>query len=339
MQGVRFLYTTDDGIKDHIFSLHQSLLAKRRKLLDPELVNKNKKWKDLFTEGPEVTDAILGSLDEESFLACRLVCQGWRGPVNKYKPTWKKMKKKPFGETLFSALTKGQNHVVEMMISNVVVFPFVDQEQEVMDYKILLEDGTVEKKRSDVTTTCPIHVASRWGQTSTVEMLLDMGVSEHSQNTYNQTPLHEASLFGRTDVAKVLLSNGADVNLKDGEGDSALHGAAGHGHLDTVSLLLEHGAEVNSKSGFPSGESTPLHMAAYGNSFHHCGPPEQGNEHTLVAEALILHGASINEKNHNGDTPLHWSKRADMVEMLCSHGAEVNSRNNKNKTPLQIFFI
>ena len=45
-----------------------------------------KGWSDLFIKCPDIGEAILGPLDVESALACRMVCTEWRHLVNNFKP-------------------------------------------------------------------------------------------------------------------------------------------------------------------------------------------------------------------------------------------------------------
>ena len=49
-------------------------------------------WENLFRICPEAREIILGSVDLESALACRLVCKEWRVTVNYYKKLWAKIK-------------------------------------------------------------------------------------------------------------------------------------------------------------------------------------------------------------------------------------------------------
>ena len=47
----------------------------------------------IFSDGHlNVAEHILGYLDTESFLASRLVCEGWRRIVNVHKQQWTKIK-------------------------------------------------------------------------------------------------------------------------------------------------------------------------------------------------------------------------------------------------------
>jgi len=48
-------------------------------------------WESLFRKCPEAREIILGRIDLESALACRLVCKEWRVTVNYYKKLWAKI--------------------------------------------------------------------------------------------------------------------------------------------------------------------------------------------------------------------------------------------------------
>ena len=48
-------------------------------------------WENLFKKVPEAREIILGRLELESALTCRLVCKEWRETVNRYKKLWGKV--------------------------------------------------------------------------------------------------------------------------------------------------------------------------------------------------------------------------------------------------------
>lgn len=58
------------------------------------------------------------------------------------------------------------------------------------------------------------------------------------------TPLHVASFFGHSSVIEVLLQYGADMEANDGEGRTPLWWATYNGHEQAVRLLLQKGAAV-----------------------------------------------------------------------------------------------
>ena len=48
-------------------------------------------WENLFKKVPEAREIILGRIELESALTCRLVCKEWRETVNCYRKLWRKV--------------------------------------------------------------------------------------------------------------------------------------------------------------------------------------------------------------------------------------------------------
>lgn len=67
------------------------------------------------------------------------------------------------------------------------------------------------------------HYASRAGQQSVCELLLDCGACVNVQTRGGATPLHRAAYCGHHSVLKLLLDRGADPCLTDDDGSTALH--------------------------------------------------------------------------------------------------------------------
>jgi len=258
-----FFTTKDEEIKEHISSSHFWMLAKKQKLSEPasfQDLNATKAWKDIFQVTPhEVTRAILGSLDNETFLACRLVCQGWRSAVNRYKPKWEKIK--GYGEyqdALSDAIKKGQTLVAEMLVSNAANFELTE------DFE------GVECK--------PMHLAARVGKISMVEMLIEKGANIDSKDLAGRTPLFIAAEGDSPPLVDLLIANGADVNSRDNEdNDTPLHRASRGKNAAIVELLLLNGANVNLTNGK---EESPLHIASK-------------NGEASIVEVLLKNGADV----------------------------------------------
>ncbi len=64
---------------------------------------------------------------------------------------------------------------------------------------------------------------------------------------HGDCPIHHASRNGDTEIVRVLIDHDADVNAANERGQTVLYCAGGHGHLDTVRLLLENNADRNVK--------------------------------------------------------------------------------------------
>src|SRR6266403_319731 len=97
----------------------------------------------------------------------------------------------------------------------------------------------------------PLHLTAQHGFHRVAEWLIttcsqDVNISSNR----SPTPLHIASRYGRFSVVQVLLKHHADVGARDHTNDdwSPLHYASWYNHPTISRELLKHGASVNSKS-------------------------------------------------------------------------------------------
>jgi len=228
----------------------------------------------LFTDTYlHMAEIVMKDLDNESFLASRLVCKDWRVIVNNHKPKWKKINQ----TCIIDAARAGHLNMVELLLA---------------------KGANVNTEMPHIRDTA-LHKASRLGYAQIVEVLLANGAQVNKVNNISETALHMASLMGRTSAVRVLLSHGANVNGAWTIGIDYPHGqnpfntvnpvfaharsgqmflptraplvmASMQGHLGVVKVLLEHGADVRIQ------ENSALHYAT-------------GNRHREVAEALKAH--------------------------------------------------
>ncbi|SRR6266478_4179429 len=91
----------------------------------------------------------------------------------------------------------------------------------------------------------PLHLASFFGQTSSLEFLIRNGarLETHSENKLNATPLQSAVAAHQVKSAAVLLAHHANPNCRGELGYTPLFEAAESGQVDVVVLLLKHGAD------------------------------------------------------------------------------------------------
>jgi ankyrin repeat protein len=90
-----------------------------------------------------------------------------------------------------------------------------------------------------------LHLASFFGRSGTVHVLLDRGADPNLWATggLHVQPLHSAVAGGHEDVARMLIEGGAEIDRAQGEGYTPLMGAAQSGLRRTVDLLLARGAD------------------------------------------------------------------------------------------------
>ena len=105
----------------------------------------------------------------------------------------------------------------------------------------------------------PLGLAVFFGNTSTVDVLLQAGadVNQQSRENMKVSPLHSAAAARRVDLAEMLLVKGANPNSRAEGGFTPLHEVAVTGQLELAALLLKHGADINAKDN--SGKTTLAH--------------------------------------------------------------------------------
>jgi len=215
----------------------------------------------IFTDTYQhLAEIVMKHLDDESFLASRLVCKDWRVIVNSDRQKWRKINQ----TSIIDAARAGHLNVVELL---------------------LIKGANVNTEMPNIRETA-LHKASRRGYAQIVEVLLANGAHVNKVNHNSETALHMASLMGRTAAVRVLLSYGANVNgawqIGTPQGQMSpiwynppvthapLVMASMQGHLEVVKVLLEHGADVTIH------KNSALRYAT-------------GNRHRDVVEALKAH--------------------------------------------------
>ncbi|KAF9936331.1 hypothetical protein BGZ67_002443 [Mortierella alpina] len=95
--------------------------------------------------------------------------------------------------------------------------------------------------------------------------------SVQMSNKQGWSPLTAAARYGVTSMVEMVLNLGADLNHRDEEGNTALHHAAAYGHLQTITLLIERGSSATIKNNggwtavdFAYSDKVSAHMEASG---------------------------------------------------------------------------
>jgi ankyrin repeat protein len=179
--------------------------------------------------------------------------------------------------------------------------------------------------RSDPEKYTALHLASRWGYTKIVELLLDKHADVKAKDWNGMTPIYSAISNAREvpRIVELLINKGIDVNTKEENGCNPLFLASSAGHRDIAELLINKGADVNPKENH---KFTALHEASL------CG-------HKEIVELLINRGADVNFQDHNGRTALYTAimySHKEIVELLISNGADVNIQDDYGNTALYI---
>lgn len=190
--------------------------------------------------------------------------------------------------------------------------------------QILMEvGGALEEPNLQEKT--PLMLACENNHPEVVKTLMDIGADVNQKNAYGETALMLACVDEQVSVSivKILIENGALVDEKTLQGVTALMLASEYGNVEIVKLLIDAGADLN--HGNAKGGSALMLACEYG-----C---------VEVVETLIEKGANVNQKDVEGTTPLMFSclhEKNSVVDILVSKGAHINEKNVRGWTALTI---
>ena len=170
----------------------------------------------------------------------------------------------------------------------------------------LLEIGANPKAASKTGFT-PLVFAVTRNDVASIDKLIAAGADPNYTLPSGNKPLLVAMAYRHTEAALALLDRGADMTVRDRAGNTPLHLAAQVGNTAVVKSLLAKGADANVKTprstpaagrgggggfrGGPSGEQTPLMMAARG-------------DHEETMRALVAGGADPKIRAQDGSNLL-----------------------------------
>ena len=265
----------------------------------------------------------------------------WKWAIN----AWDSRSSYNTNTPLHLAVQKGQNDVVELLLSNganpdgwrqtinefdeekwdkceVPPLHYAVQSNQETIIELLLDNGANVDSEDSCGRTA-LHEAATVGSNTIVEQLIAKGADINKKGGHiDCTPLHEAVEAGAKTVVEALINHGAQINALDCFGSSPLHKAAENGQVDIVKVLLDHNPGVNIKGGHT--ESTPLHCAIKSG-------------HEIVVNMLLINGADVTARDNTGQTPLHLASEHglhSLVEQLIRKEADINAKNNQGMTPL-----
>jgi ankyrin repeat protein len=167
----------------------------------------------------------------------------------------------------------------------------------------LVEIGANPKAASKGGFT-PLVFAITENNVPSIDKLIAAGADPNYTLPSGNKPLLVAMAYRHTEATLALLERGADITARDRAGNSPLHLAAQVGNVAVVKALLAKGADANARTprstmaasgrgggggfrGGPSGEQTPLMLAARG-------------DHLETMKALIAGGADPSLKAQDG---------------------------------------
>ena len=248
----------------------------------------------------------------------------------------------PFREGLFLSAVNGNTDILRCFIEN---------------------KADVDARTGNCHCTLLI-VASKYGHTNAVNVLLQYGANVALTDKSGRTALHFAagSSDNSCEILRCLIENGADIDKGRNDNQTPLMIAAQKGHVSVATFLIEHGANVDLQD---ENGNTALHHTLYGSDVSceilSCltgsGADVNGvnkvkhtplmiaakRGHLNALTLLIKHGAhDVDLQDSDGYTALHYAVYSsdiscEILSCLIGIGADVNARtNNVNVTPLMI---
>ena len=170
-------------------------------------------------------------------------------------------------------------------------------------------------------------LASKYGQLSVVELLLDEGANSNIRDSLSGfTPLHQAVRCSQLDIIVLLLNRGADASARFIAAPKSLvtpTSSDASSHSDNADDGVDGEYEDN---------ETLLHAVAY-----NWGEPMQELKMPSIVSLLLKHGLLIDVVDSNLRTSLHIACSEDnllAVSTLLNHGASPGARDRDGYTPL-----
>jgi serine/threonine-protein phosphatase 6 regulatory ankyrin repeat subunit B len=184
----------------------------------------------------------------------------------------------------------------------------------------LLEFGARVDLRTRYGGLSALMIASRFGNTVAVELLLEYGAYVNAQSSNGWSALMFANENGHEETAQILEKYGGKVYNMQPDDDSETKKwlelviiiACENGCTEKVIQLLKQGIDVNMTD---EDDGWSLLMIV-----SRSGYPE-------LAKVLLEHGADVKLKNTMGLSALMFATQngqTETIKVLCSHGANIN---------------
>ena len=248
--------TTDELVRALHEDQSQQMVSKEIQMVLKHLLEENKKLKKrvkdleakqlpekgpisctsssyvLFTKNvPHILEKIFLSLDFESYKTCLEVSSTWKRLLTSESIT------KRAKDVFHDDIQKDQKKLYH-----------ASGEGNAKEVKRFLFPGMLDVNCIVRAYGTPMCMASSWGHSNVVQLLLNAGADINKRDGFGCTPLHYAATNGHKYVVQLLLKGGANVNGDSGSDNVSKYGftplnvARRSGQSDVVRLLLERGA-------------------------------------------------------------------------------------------------
>ncbi|GBG29345.1 Ankyrin repeat domain-containing protein 17 [Hondaea fermentalgiana] len=160
-----------------------------------------------------------------------------------------------------------------------------------------------------------LMVASRFGRTECMQLLIDAGANIDIQDKEGLTAVMIACRHGKLDAARILAEQGAKIDTQNDDGRTALVFACALDQPRIAQMLIEHDAALDLQDG--KGYTALMFASLF--------------DQTEIAQMLIDRGANIDLQNAEGWTALMLACRYDQpqtAQRLIHCNAKLDLENN-----------
>jgi len=192
---------------------------------------------------------------------------------------------------------------------------------------LILYEAVIDLRDGSLRT--PLHSAAAFNHNRIVELLLENGADPEAKDMLAMTPFLMAVTLGGSQSAKILLDHGADITATDSSLNSCLHLAIKYKRAEMVKMLLERDTDQMLILSKDKDLRSVFHLAA-------------GLENSEILEILIQwrkqHDVKI-DRDVNEKTPLHIAAEngaLECVELLSSCKDMLNDRDELGLTALHL---
>lgn len=179
-----------------------------------------------------------------------------------------------------------------------------DQCEKILDRHRNDPEAITVFSRDDLGRTA-LHMASDYGHTSTIHLLVQKGCVVNTTDYHGSTPLHLACQRGHQHATMLLLHYNADILAQDNDGNIPIHLCCSNGHEECAKALVYfdlQNEELDVNALNKHGD-TPLHLSA-----------RWGFEN--IVKLLLDNGASSRVVNKRNEKPLDCACNLQIKRLL-----------------------
>ncbi|XP_063417138.1 uncharacterized protein LOC134699477 [Mytilus trossulus] len=170
----------------------------------------------------------------------------------------------------------------------------------------------------------PLLLATTFGHTDIVKLLINHNCDINPHDWFPITPLYLAALCHHVEIVRVLLEHGCDINMCNEDNESPLYVASKWGHVEIVKLLLDNNCDINICNKVME---SPLHAAS---KCIVCVEFEFDFDTSWKMFEKVIY------KFHRHKIQVSNEDYLEIIKLLLMKNADVNICNIDVKTPMEV---